>query len=91
MRLKNHEIHARRNGDLRFKSLRQDLTSDSGLELIIRDGTPARIGGSVACGWLLRLNDLDQSKVANRVIGAAHETAPIAEAHFNRPAAEAAH
>jgi len=36
VRLKNHKIHARRNGDLRIEFAKQDLTSYSGLELFIR-------------------------------------------------------
>ncbi len=36
MRLKNHEIHARRNGDLRVEFSQQNLTSYSGLELFSR-------------------------------------------------------
>lgn len=36
MRLKNHEYHARCNGDLRIEFAQQDLTSYSGLELFIR-------------------------------------------------------
>jgi hypothetical protein len=36
VRLKNHEIHVRRNGDLRIEFAKQDLTSYSGLELFIR-------------------------------------------------------
>lgn len=36
MRLRNHDYHARGNGDLRIQFARQDLTSYSGLELFIR-------------------------------------------------------
>lgn len=36
MRLKNHDYHARCNGDLRIEFVEQDLTSYSGLELFIR-------------------------------------------------------
>jgi hypothetical protein len=36
VRLKNHDYHARSNGDLRIEFAKQDLTSYSGLELFIR-------------------------------------------------------
>lgn len=36
MRLKNHKIHARCNGDLRVEFTKQNLTSYSGLELFMR-------------------------------------------------------
>lgn len=36
MRLKNHKIHARSNGDLRVEFTKQNLTSYSGLELFMR-------------------------------------------------------